>query len=113
MTDEGLEARLQALEERFDDLRRRLAESELDDWKARIDHLEVQAHLAQMEADGQLAAARRADAQPLARREEPVRSSRIRRGRRASRTVADGVRTAAKDLGDSLADALKKVTPGH
>jgi hypothetical protein len=111
MTDEGLEARLQALEERFDDLRRSLAESELDDWKARIDHLEVQAHLARLDADGQLAPL----VEQMRNRWLDARSQFDRAGSVAGdavTTLADGVRSAAKDLGDSLADAVKKVTPG-
>ena len=54
MSDQDLEGRVHALETQLDDLRRRLAESELDDWKARIDQLEVQAHLGEMEAEEQL-----------------------------------------------------------
>jgi hypothetical protein len=112
MTDEDLAARMQALETQLDDLRHRLAESELDDWKARIDHLEVQAHLAQMEADGQLAPL----LEQMRNRWLDARSQFDRAGSAAGdavTTVTDGVRSAAKDLSESLADALKKVTPGH
>ncbi|HEY6533863.1 MAG TPA: hypothetical protein VIY72_16260 [Acidimicrobiales bacterium] len=112
MTDEGLEARLHALEGQLDDLRHRIAESELDDWKARIDHLEVQAHLAQLEADGQLAPL----LEQMRNRYLDARTQFDRAGSAAGdavTTVADGVRSAAKDLGDALADAVKKVTPGH
>jgi hypothetical protein len=111
MTDEALEARLHALEGQLDDLRRRLAESELDDWKARIDHLEVQAHLAQLEADGHLAPL----LDQMRNRYLDARSQFDRAGSAAGgavTTVADGVRSAAKDLGDALADAVKKTTPG-
>jgi hypothetical protein len=111
MTDEALEARLHALEAQLDDLRRRLAESELDDWKARIDHLEVQAHLAQLEADGHLAPL----LDQMRNRYLDARSQFDRAGSAAGgavSTVADGVRNAAKDLGDALADAVKKITPG-
>jgi hypothetical protein len=111
MTDEALEARLHALEAQLDDLRRRLAESELDDWKARIDHLEVQAHLAQLEADGHLAPM----LDQMRNRYLDARSQFDRAGSAAGgavTTVADGVRNAAKDLGDALADAVKKITPG-
>ena len=111
MSDD-LEARVHALETQLDDLRRRLAESELDDWKARIDQLEVQAHLAQMEADDQL--------QPLLdqmrNRWLDARSQFDKAGNRAGdavQTVLDGVRSAAKDLGDALYDAVKKVTPAR
>ncbi len=112
MSDQNLEARVHALENQLDDLRRRLAESELDDWKARIDQLEVQAHLAQMDASDQL--------QPLVdqlrNRWLDAREQFDRAGSKAGdavSTVADGVRSAAKDLGDALSDAVKKVTPNR
>jgi hypothetical protein len=112
MTDQDLEARVHALEAQLDDLRRRLAESELDDWKSRIDQLEVQAHLAQMEADDQL--------QPLLdqmrnrwldAKSQFDKASNAAGG--ALSTVTDGVRSAAKDLGDALSDAVKKLTPSR
>ena len=112
MTDQDLESRMHALESQLDDLRRRLAETELDDWKARIDQLEVQAHLAQMEADDQL--------QPLL---EQMRNRWLdaktqfdKAGSAAGdavSTVTDGVRSAAKDLSEALAEALRKVTPAR
>jgi uncharacterized protein YhaN len=94
MSDQDLEARVHALEAQLDDLRRRLAENELDDWKTRIDQLEVQAHLAQMDARAQFDKAGNAAGGALG-------------------TVTDGVRAAAKDLGDALAEALRKVTPNR
>jgi hypothetical protein len=110
MSDQDLEARVHALEAQLDELRHRLAESELDDWKARIDGLEVQAHLAQMEADDQL--------QPLLEQMRnrwlDARAQFDKAGSAAGDavgTVTDGVRTAAKDLGDALADAVRRLTP--
>jgi phage shock protein A len=112
MSDQDLEARVHALEAQLDDLRRRLAENELDDWKARIDQLEVQAHLAQMDADDQL--------QPLLEqmrnrwldaKAQFDKASSAAGG--AVGTVTDGVRSAAKDLGDALAEAVRKVTPSR
>jgi hypothetical protein len=55
MADHDLTARVTALEEQLASLRQQLAESELDDWKARIDHLEVQLHLGEMGARDQIA----------------------------------------------------------
>ena len=111
MSDQELETRMHALEAQLDDLRRRLAETELDDWKARIDQLEVQAHLAQMDADDEI--------QPLV---EQLRNRWLdakaqfdKAGSAAGGaigTVGDGVRSAAKDLGDALAEAVRRLTPG-
>ena len=55
MADDELTARVAALEEQLASLRQQLAESEIDDWKARIDHLEVQLHLGEMGARDQIA----------------------------------------------------------
>jgi hypothetical protein len=54
MADDDLVSRVTALEEQLTTLRRQLAESELEDWKARIDHLEVQLHLGEMGARDQM-----------------------------------------------------------
>lgn len=47
---EELKTRIADLEQQVVDLRAQLYESELQDWKARIDQLEVQARLGSMEA---------------------------------------------------------------
>ncbi len=108
---DGLEARVHALESELDALRRRLAETELDDWKARIDQLEVQAHLAQMDADDEI--------QPLVdqmrNRWLDAKAQFDKAGSAAGGaigTVGDGVRSAAKDLGEALAEAVRRLTPG-
>ena len=54
MSDQDLEARVRALESQLEELRTQLMESQLDEWKARIDQLEVQAHLGEMEAADQI-----------------------------------------------------------
>jgi hypothetical protein len=112
MSDQELEARVHALEAQLDDLRRRLAETELDDWKARIDQLEVQAHLAKMDADDELAPL----LEQMRNRLLDARSQFDKAGSAAGSalsTVTDGVRSAAKDLGDALAEAVRKVTPSR
>lgn len=108
---ESLEARVHALEADLEALRRRLAESELDEWKARIDQLEVQAHLAKMDGDDQL--------QPLLEQMRnrllDARAQFDKAGSAAGGaigTVTDGVRSAAKDLGDAFAEAVRRLTPG-
>jgi len=110
MGDEGLEARVHALESELDDLRRRLAETELDDWKARIDQLEVQAHLGKMDADDQL----RPLLDQMRNRLLDARTQFDKAGSAAGSalgTVTDGVRSAAKDLGDTFSEAVRRITP--
>ena len=98
MGDEGLEARVHALE------------SELDDWKARIDQLEVQAHLGKMDADDQL----RPLLDQMRNRLLDARTQFDKAGSAAGSalgTVTDGVRSAAKDLGDTFSEAVRRITP--
>jgi hypothetical protein len=93
-------------------MRRRLAETELDDWKARIDQLEVQAHLAKMDADDELDPL----LEQMRNRLLDARAQFDKAGSAAGdalSTVTDGVRSAAKDLGDALAEAVRKVTPSR
>jgi hypothetical protein len=112
MSDQDLEARVHALENQLDQLRRQLAESELDDWKARIDQLEVQAHLGQMEAEEQLEPL----LEQMRNRLLDARAQFDKAGSAAGdalSTLTDGVRSAAKDLGDALSAAAKRVAPGR
>ena len=112
MSDQDLEARVHALENQLDQLRRQLAESELDDWKARIDQLEVQAHLGQMEAEEQLEPL----LEQMRNRLLDARAQFDKAGSAAGdalSTLTDGVRSAAKDLGDALSAAAKRFAPGR
>lgn len=47
---DALETQIEDLETQLGDLRVQLAKAELDQWRARIDDLEVQVHLASMDA---------------------------------------------------------------
>ena len=112
MSDQDLEARVHALEAQLDELRRRLAESELDDWKARIDQLEVQAHLGQMDVEEQLEPL----VEQMRNRWLDARAQFDKAGSMAGDTLGtltDGVRNAAKDLSDALSAAARRVTPGR
>jgi chromosome segregation ATPase len=58
-TDDGdriaaLETQLDELRSQLKDVRRQLSEAELDQWRARIDDLEVQAHLGSLEVKQRL-----------------------------------------------------------
>lgn len=50
-----LEGQINELKEQLSEVRRQLASAELDQWRGRIDDLEVQAHLGSLEARDQLA----------------------------------------------------------
>lgn len=112
MSDQDLEARVAALEEQLHALRSELVEGQLDDWKARIDQLEVQAHLGQMEARGEI--------EPLL---EQMRNRLLDARQQLDRvggaagdavsTVSDGVKSALDDLRKALSDAAERITPGR
>ena len=91
VTDE-LQERIQALEDKVEQLRRDLLDNQVEDWKARIDALEMQAHLGQMEA--------REELNPLVER--------LRNRWLDAREQADKARSAAGDALGSLAEGAKK-----
>jgi O-succinylbenzoate synthase len=110
MADQDLEARVKALEEQMSSLRTEMVEGQLEEWKARIDQLEVQAHLGQMEARGEI--------EPLLElmrnRLLDARQQLDRVGGAAGDAVAsvsDGVKSALDDLRKALADAADRLTP--
>jgi hypothetical protein len=115
MADDDLTARVTALEEQLASLRQQLAESELDDWKARIDHLEVQLHLGEMGARDQIAPLieqlrnRWLDAKAQVDRVSGAAggamSSVSEAAGGAATNVGDSVRGAVDDLRRVLADA--------
>ncbi|HTO00444.1 MAG TPA: hypothetical protein VL068_07200 [Microthrixaceae bacterium] len=51
---DGLEAQITDLEVQLAEVRRQLSEAELDQWRGRIDDLEVQIHLGSLDARDQL-----------------------------------------------------------
>ncbi len=53
-----LEAQIERLEAKEAEVRQQLMDAQLDQWRARIEDLEVQAHLAGMETSDRIAAAR-------------------------------------------------------
>jgi chromosome segregation ATPase len=50
----GLEDRIAELQEQLVETRQQLTDAQLDQWKGRIDELEVQMHLGRMEAEDQM-----------------------------------------------------------
>jgi len=122
MADDDLVSRVSALEEQLASLRQRIAESELDDWKARIDHLEVQSHLGAMGARDQIGPL----VEELRNRWLDARAQLDRVGGaaggavssvsgaagEAAATVGDSVRGAVDDLRRVLGDAAERL-PGR
>jgi len=110
MSDQDLEARVAALEEQLHALRSELVEGQLDDWKARIDQLEVQAHLGQMEARGEIEPL----LEQMRNRLLDARQQLDRVGGAAGDAVgslSDGVKSAVDDLRKALSDAAERITP--
>jgi hypothetical protein len=120
MADDDLAARVTALEEQLTTLRQRLAETELDDWKARIDHLEVQLHLGEMGARDQIGPLveqlrnRWLDARTQLDRVGDVAGGAVSNVSGAAggavSSVGDSVRGAVDDLRRVLADAADRLT---
>jgi hypothetical protein len=50
----GLEARIAELQTQLGETRRQLTDAQLDQWKGRIDELEVQMHLGRLDAEEQM-----------------------------------------------------------
>ena len=96
-----LERRIEELQQQQGDLRRQLAEARSDQWQARIDDLDVQAHLGAMEASDRL--------QPLL---EKLRNRWLdaRKSFESSTSVAsdvidqlrDGFEQAGRDIRDAI-----------
>jgi predicted nucleic acid-binding Zn-ribbon protein len=105
---QGLEQRLADLEEQVSKLSDALLQSQLDDWKARIDQLEVQARLGQMEAREQL----NPIVEQLRNRWLDARDQLDRAQEAAGdalTTLRSGVRSAMKDLGEAFDEAVGRL----
>jgi len=109
MTDtDDLNRRIEALEAKVAQLNRDLLESQLDEWKARIDALEVQMHLGQMEARDEV----RPLVEQLRNRWLDAREQFDRAGSAAEEALAtlrEGIRKAVADLRGAMDDAAAKL----
>ena len=107
---QDLEARVAELEAQVDQLNKDLLDTQLDDWKARIDSLEVQMHLGSMEAREELNPLleqlrnRWLDAQELLDKAGSAAGD-------AVNSLSDGARKAFRDLTRALDDAVDKLKP--
>lgn len=103
-----LERQLEELQQQQADLRRQLAEARADQWRARIDDLDVQAHLASMELGDRL--------EPLI---EKLRNQWLdaRKSIESSASIAsdmidrlrDGFEKAGQEIRDALGEIQEKV----
>lgn len=104
----SLEDRIHQLEQQVRRLNEEVLQGQLDDWKARIDQLEVQMRLGSMEA--------RDEVRPLVEQlrnkwldaREQLDKAQSAAGD-AFASVRDGVKRAMSDLGDALDDAVKRL----
>jgi hypothetical protein len=109
MADDDLASRVTALEQQLSSLRQQLAESELGDWKARIDHLEVQLRLGEMGARDQIEPL----VEQLRNRWLEARTQLDRVGGAAGGAVSgvgDSVRGAVDDLRRVLGETADRLT---
>jgi len=86
-----LEQQITELRNEQDQLYRRLAGAQLDQWKSRVEDLEVQFHLGAMEAN---------DRATVLLKEVRSRWAEVR-------THADGAASTASDVGEALRDGLE------
>lgn len=103
-----LETQMEKLQAKQAELRKQLAEAELDRWRGRVDDLEVQLHLASMEVSDRV--------QPLIDRvRDRVADARAQVEGNASaateglNAVRDSLQTAFKDIRKAVLDTTKKI----
>lgn len=105
---QALEEQMEALRAEQDELNRQLAQAEADRWQERIDDLEVQLHLARMDANqkvGELL-------QQLRHRWAAGRAQIERRSSAATEgveAVRDTLRTAFEDIRKAILETTHKV----
>lgn len=103
-----LERQIDQLQAQQADLRRQLAQAQLDQWRGRIEDLELQMHLAAMEANDQLTTlmSRLRDrwADTRRRYEESMTTASS-----VAATMRTGLEKAIEDLRNALLDSKAKV----
>lgn len=103
-----LESQIEKLQAKQAELRKQLAEAELDRWRGRVDDLELQMHLASMEVSERV--------QPLVEKlRDRVADARDQMEGNATvategiTAVRDSLQTAFKDIRKAVLDATKKI----
>lgn len=103
-----LEASIETLQAQQDDLQERLVRAQLDQWKARIDDLEVQLHLGAMEADEHvsplLAALRDRLLDARAQADDAASTTRD-----VASTLLSGLEKAMQDIRTAVLDAKSSI----
>ena len=103
-----LETKIRKLESQQTDLRKQLAEAQLDQWQGRIENLEVQMHLGAMEASDELTTlmnrlrGKWADARQQFEKSISTASS-------VGETVRTGLENAVEDLRRALLESRSKL----
>lgn len=103
----SLESRLDVLQEAHSAVTRQLAEARVDQWQARIDELELQAHLGATEASDRLAQV----TAELERRWSKVRQQLSEAGATTTdvgETLRAGLESAYKDVRAALIESRKQ-----
>lgn len=108
ITLEGLKDQVAELREELSDLNRRFLDEQLEAWGARLDELDIQLHLARMDA--------RDDLRPLVERlQERLGSARADAGQLtgsasdAMKAARDAVQNAVTDLRSGMQEVLEKL----
>ena len=104
----GLEAQIRKLQAEQAEMRKQLARAQLDQWRGRIEDLEVQMHLGAMEASDQLTALMRQLRGKWADARRQVEES-ISTASGVADAVRTGLENAFDDLRKALLDARNKL----
>jgi TolA-binding protein len=104
----GLEAQIRKLQAEQAELHKQLAKSQLDQWRGRIEDLEVQMHLGAMEASDQLTARMRQLRDRWADARRQVEEN-ISTASGVADTVRAGLENAFDDLRKALLEAKNKL----
>ena len=109
---EDLQARIDQLEQRIDELEKTSVDAHLEEWKAKIDNLQLQASLAKMDGKDEVKSSidRLNDTWNGVRdRLEKIAGD----GRRATDSIANGLRSAGSEIKDSFDQARDSLLGGR
>ena len=110
--DEDLQARIDQLEQRIDELEKTSVDAHLEEWKAKIDNLQLQASLAKMDASDEVKSS-------LDRLNDTWNGVRDRLeqlaadSRRATGSLAGGLKSAGSEIRDSFDQARNSLLGGR
>lgn len=105
----ALEAKIDKLEKKHDDVSRQLAGAKREQWQGRVDELELQTHLSAMEADDRV----QAGMDQLRTKWDEARAQLVEASSTAEDikdTLWSGVENAARDVRHALMESKKKLS---